>query len=184
MWKRAIVLSSLPAIVALMTTGCGEALESRTAGRTAEAGESTAVIGRDPAPAVKPTGDEGFRHNWLLPPVFGVEWERNDLDIYPSLRSGKAPPYPFGMKTVGGYATVQFKVDEEGNTTDIEVLDMSHPYFGGNAAYVIKYWHFNPAELSGESVPVHGVIRWNFVPISRWVKTSVQEELKEANENG
>lgn len=87
------------------------------------------------------------------------------------------------MKSVGGYATVQFKVDEAGKTRDIQVLDMSHPYFGGNAAYVIKYWRFNPAEKDGEPIAVHGTIRWNFVPISRWIKTSVQEELREEYED-
>ena len=126
---------------------------------------------------------EGFRNNWILPEVFGVEWERNDLDTFPALTSGKTPPYPWGMKSVGGYATIQFQVDEEGRTQEIEVLDMSHPYFGGNAAYVIKYWRFNPAEKDGKPIPVYGTIRWNFVPISRWIKTDVQEELREEYES-
>lgn len=126
---------------------------------------------------------EGYRNNRILPEVFGVEWERNDLEVYPALASGKSPPYPFGMKSVGGYATIQFLVNEEGRTENIEVLDMSHPYFGGNAAYVIKYWRFNPAEKDGEPVAVHGTIRWNIVPVSRWIRTSVQDELREEMED-
>ncbi len=124
----------------------------------------------------------GYKNNFGLPPVFGVEWERSDLDVYPGLKMGQPPPYPIGMKSVGGYATIQFTVNEKGRVEEAQVLDMSHPYFGGNAEWVTQYWHFHPAEKDGEAIPATGVIRWQFAPMSRWVKTSVQEELREAEE--
>lgn len=67
------------------------------------------------------------------------------------------PPYPYyaRVEQIEGNVTLQFLVDEKGNVSDVQVLDVyGFDGFGASAREAVLKWRFKPATYFGKPVAV------------------------------
>lgn len=68
------------------------------------------------------------------------------------LLNGPAPRYPQAQSQHGGYAVIGYRISEQGEPQDIEVMEASHPAFGRSAYAAVRNWRFIPRWHDGRPV--------------------------------
>ncbi|MCC5788892.1 MAG: energy transducer TonB [Opitutales bacterium] len=92
--------------------------------------------------------DEGFSSDF----AFSLE----EVDQPPSPLSRPPPSYPYSLRRAGisGEVVLLFVITPEGTVENIEVERSSHSDFNRPAREAVARWRFEPAQRSGEKVPV------------------------------
>lgn len=91
--------------------------------------------------------------------------ELDEVDEPPWKINHVQPPYPYyaRVKRIEGNATLQFLVDEKGNVSDVQILDV-HGFdgFGASAREAVLKWRFKPATYFGKPVAVWCIQKISF----------------------
>lgn len=83
----------------------------------------------------------------------------------PKSRNGITPPspivmtmpvFPAGLEmlSTNGAVTVEFVVNEKGNPTGIQVLNVTHPQLAATTVAAVSHWKYEPATRNGSAVPL------------------------------
>jgi len=91
------------------------------------------------------------------PEDVSIVYVTTGLDKLPVIKRGKIPSHPDSQRWKRGYAQVRFWISEKGKTEDIRVTHSEGKYFGGNTAYAVRFWRFEPATKNGEPVACEAV---------------------------
>jgi protein TonB len=77
-----------------------------------------------------------------------------DLDQKPRPVRRVGPEYPrdLGRKKIEGTVKLLFIIDQDGNVTDVTVVEASHDDFAEAAVKAIKQWKFEPGMKYGQAV--------------------------------
>jgi protein TonB len=97
----------------------------------------------------------------------GFIFEASDLDQAPRVVVHTPPIYPSQahMREIEGYVEVRFLVDEQGQVSNITVLDASPPgTFDEAVVRAVGGWRFDPGRIDGR-------------PVASWVETTIRFEL-------
>jgi protein TonB len=76
-----------------------------------------------------------------------------------------SPEYPelALQRGVEGWVELEFVVDADGSTTDIEIVDAAHgDYFGDAAVSTVGQWRFEPVSYLGRPIPQRSFVRVAF----------------------
>jgi TonB family protein len=79
------------------------------------------------------------------------------------------PRYPRGRsaRTMGGWVELEFRVDKDGRTADVRVMNSEPPeVFEAAAKSAVAKWRFKPKLVDGEAVEVVSGVRLRFEPSS------------------
>lgn len=82
------------------------------------------------------------------------------LDRIPQAIHQTPPVYPKDLhrKRIGGFALVDFIVDQDGSVKLSHAVVTNNPEFGANAAAAVAAWQFIPGERGGQAVNTHMVV--------------------------
>ena len=82
--------------------------------------------------------------------VFNVD----DLDSTPSPYYRKRPTYPQQLRrdNIEGRVVAEFRVDREGKTCEIRIVDSDHPEFSASVVQALLNWRFMPGLIDGKAV--------------------------------
>ncbi|OAM31265.1 MULTISPECIES: energy transducer TonB [Eikenella] len=72
----------------------------------------------------------------------------------PTLIHSANPVYPpqYAEDGITGSATVQMRIDTQGNVRTVRVLSATHPLFGRSAERAARQYSFTPAKRNGQPV--------------------------------
>lgn len=91
--------------------------------------------------------------------------ELNEVDQPPWKVNHVQPTYPYQarIKRIEGEVTLEFLVDEKGNVSDVQILDVyGFDGFGASAKEAVLKWRFKPATYFGKPVAVWCIQRISF----------------------
>ena len=91
--------------------------------------------------------------------------ELEEVDESPHKIYHIQPPYPYYARTkrIEGDVTLQFMVDEKGNVSSVQVLDVyGFDGFGASARETVLKWRFKPATYFGKPVAVWCIQKISF----------------------
>jgi TonB family protein len=86
--------------------------------------------------------------------AFSGEYVRDHVDLWPKSLWRRPPQYPSSMRDAGitGKAIIDFLVEPDGHTSQVQVQFATNQTFGEAAKEAIEQWLFTPAVRNG--VPV------------------------------
>ncbi len=84
-----------------------------------------------------------------------MAYEVDELDVVPGIVRQVVPKIPFSMYSSGikGEVLLEWIVDPQGNSKEIQILETSHPAFAYPAFIAIQKSRFSPGEKDGKKVP-------------------------------
>lgn len=115
--------------------------------------------------ACSSTGNSPIRYtNEVIrsPDRVDVRYLTTGLDQLPVIKRGKVPSHPDSERWSRGYARVSFTINEKGRTENIQIVDSTGKSFGGNTAYAVRFWHFEPAMKDGVPAPCEAIYEIRF----------------------
>jgi hypothetical protein len=92
------------------------------------------------------------------PPFAGPFFERNQVDVRPTVKFRARPVIPPEVRALGltnARTTLDFIVDENGKVRNLTVLSATVPAIGESEAAAVRASEFAPAQKDGHAVAVH-----------------------------
>ena len=92
------------------------------------------------------------------PPFAGPFFERNQVDVRPTVKFRARPVVPPEVRALGitnARTTLDYIVDENGKVRNLTVLSTTVPVIGESEAAAVRASEFAPAQKDGHAVAVH-----------------------------